>query len=150
MVNCGPTITYGKSHLKWPRFTRKRAWARFWRHLGPLHKRDWETVTVTLQALSLVEKANPVQVRFTLHLRDQWSMWMKDGCKVYMDPTWHRTDHVSWSLGLFLKPISWRRSNTTPGDRGTSYAHNHWFILLYHVWGSAWIGIHWNSIWLRA
>ena len=23
-------------------------------------------------------------------------------------PTWHRMDHVSWSLGLFWKPTSWR------------------------------------------
>ena len=42
-------------------------------------------MTITLQALSLVEKAEPVQVCFTLHLRDQRSMWMQDGCKVYMD-----------------------------------------------------------------
>ena len=40
-------------------------------HLGPLHTRDWQPVTITLQALSLVEKAEPVQVRFTLRLRDQ-------------------------------------------------------------------------------
>ena len=52
---------------------------------GPLHTRDWEPVTSTLQALSLVEKTEPVQVRFTLCLRDQQSMWMQDGCKVYMD-----------------------------------------------------------------
>jgi len=42
--------------------------------LGPLHTRDSEPVTIALQALSLVEKAKPVQVRFTLRLRDQWSM----------------------------------------------------------------------------
>ena len=53
--------------------------------LGPLHTRDWEPVTITLQALSLVGKAEPVQVRFTLRLRDQRSMWLWDGCKVYMD-----------------------------------------------------------------
>ena len=53
--------------------------------LKPLHTRDWEPVTITLEALSLVEKAELVQVRFTLRLRDQWSMWMQDGCKVYMD-----------------------------------------------------------------
>ena len=47
--------------------------------------RDWEPVTNALQALSLVEKAEPVQVQCTLHLRDQRSMWMHDGCKVYMD-----------------------------------------------------------------
>ena len=46
---------------------------------------DWEPVTITLQALSSVEKAGPVQVRFTLRLRDHRDMWMQDGCKVYMD-----------------------------------------------------------------
>ena len=54
-------------------------------NLGPLHTRDWEPMTITLQALSLVDKAEPLQVRFTLCLRDQGSMWMQDGCKVYMD-----------------------------------------------------------------
>ena len=53
--------------------------------LGPLHTRDWEPMTITLQALSLVEKAELVQVRFTLPLRDQRSMGMQDGCKVYMN-----------------------------------------------------------------
>jgi hypothetical protein len=53
--------------------------------LGPLHTRDWEPMTITLQPLSLMEKAEPIQVRFTLRLRDQQSMWMQDGCKVYMD-----------------------------------------------------------------
>ena len=50
-----------------------------------LHTRDWEPVTISLQALSLVEKAKPLQVHFTLRLRDQRSMWMQDGCKVYMN-----------------------------------------------------------------
>jgi extradiol dioxygenase family protein len=62
-------------------------------YLGPLHTRDWEPVSRTLQALSLVEKAEPVQVRFTPHLRDQPSMWMQDACKVYMDP--YQMDRVS-------------------------------------------------------
>ena len=31
------------------------------------------------------EKAEPVQVRFTLRLRDRRSMWMQDGCRVYVD-----------------------------------------------------------------
>ena len=52
---------------------------------GPLHTWDWEPVTIKLQALSLVEKAEVVQIRFTLRLRDQPSMWMQDGYKVYMD-----------------------------------------------------------------
>jgi hypothetical protein len=42
-------------------------------HLGPLHTRDWKPMTNTLQALSLVGKAEPVQVCFTLRLRDQQS-----------------------------------------------------------------------------
>ena len=44
-------------------------------HLKPLHTRDREHVTTALQALSLVEKAEPVQVRhFTLHMWDHRSM----------------------------------------------------------------------------
>jgi hypothetical protein len=35
-------------------------------------------------------------------------------------------------------------------DYGTLNARNHCLILFYHVWGHAWIQIHWNSIWLRA
>ena len=42
--------------------------------LGPLDTRDWEPVTITLQALSFVDKVEPVQVCFTLHLRYQRSM----------------------------------------------------------------------------
>ena len=53
--------------------------------LGPLHTGDREPVTISLRALSLVEKVELVQVRFTLRLRDQRSMWMQDGRKVYMD-----------------------------------------------------------------
>ena len=33
----------------------------------------------------LVEKVELAQVRFTLRLRDERSMWMQDGCNVYMD-----------------------------------------------------------------
>ena len=42
-------------------------------------------MTITLQAPSLAEKVIPVQVRFTTRLRDQGSMQIQDGCKVYMD-----------------------------------------------------------------
>jgi hypothetical protein len=51
---------------------------------------------------------------------------------------------------FFKKPPLGGRPNTKPGDHGTSNAHDHWFILFYHVWGSACKEIHWNSIWLRA
>ena len=41
--------------------------------LRALHTLDWGPVTIALQVLSLVEKVEPVQVRFTLRLRDQHS-----------------------------------------------------------------------------
>ena len=37
------------------------------------------------RALSIMEKTEPLQIRFTLRLRDQWSEWIQDECKVYMD-----------------------------------------------------------------
>ena len=119
--------------------------------LRPLHTWDWEPVSNTRKALSLVEKVEPVQVRFTLHLGDQWSMWMQDGCK---SP--HGFLHgIEWimfygHLDYFQKPPLGGRSNTKSGDHGTPNGHNRWFILCYHVWGAAWIKIYWNSIWLRA
>jgi hypothetical protein len=42
-------------------------------------------VTSTLQALSLVEKAEPVQVRCTLTLEGPTEYVNARGCKVYMD-----------------------------------------------------------------
>ena len=45
-----------------------------------LKARDQYTAT-----LSLMEKAVLVQVHFTLRLRDQRSMWVQDGCKIFMD-----------------------------------------------------------------
>jgi hypothetical protein len=88
------------------RFGKFRVW-------GPLHTRDWEHVMSTLQAFSLVENAKLVQIRFTLCLGDlclgdQRSMWMHDGCKVYVDSYMASIGHVSWSLGLFSKTTSWR------------------------------------------
>ena len=65
-------------------------------------------MAITLQALSLVEKAEPVQVHFTLCSRDQWSMGHQDGCKVYMD-SYMASDRssfmVTWSIfkNHFLK-----------------------------------------------
>ena len=119
---------------------------------GPLYTRDWEPVTITLQVLSLVEKVELVQVRFTLRFRDQQSLWMQDGCKVYMD-SYMASNGSCFMITLTIlnkKPPLGGRPNTKPGDHGTPNAHNRWFILFYHVWGPAWIEIHWNSIWLRA
>ena len=54
-------------------------------YLGPLHTRDWEPVTITLQTLSLVGKAKFYQVCFMICWRDQRSEWMQDGCNIYID-----------------------------------------------------------------
>ena len=53
-------------------------------------------------------------------------------------------------LDYLQKPPLACRPSTKLGDHGTLNAHNCWFNLFYHVWGPAWIEIHWNSIWLRA
>ena len=56
-----------------------------WAFLRATSHMKLNAVTNTLQAFSLVEKVGPVQVHFMLRLRDQRSMWMQDGCEVYMD-----------------------------------------------------------------
>ena len=68
-------------------------------------------VTITLQALSLVERTKePVQVRcFTLRLATNGVCECKMDVKSTWIPTWHRMDHVSWSLGLHSKTTSWRQ-----------------------------------------
>ena len=77
--------------------------------LWPLHTRDWEPMIIALWALSLVEKAELVQVRLTLCFKDHWSMWVQDGCvKSTWIPTWRWMDHVSWSIRVFSKTTSWR------------------------------------------
>ena len=41
-------------------------------------------------------------------------------------------------------------SYTTSNGSSPNHAHNRRVILFYHMWGPAWIKIHWNGIWLRA
>ena len=53
-------------------------------------------------------------------------------------------------LDYLQKPPIEGKPNTKPRDHGTLNTHNRWFILIYHIQRSAWIEIHWNSIWLRA
>ena len=118
---------------------------------GPLYARDWEPMTITLQALLWVGKVEPVQVRFALYLRDQRSMWMEDGCKVYMDSYMASNgSRFHGHMDYFQEPPLGGNPDTKPGDHGTPNAHNRWFILFHHVWGPAWIEIHRSSIWLRA
>ena len=106
--------------------------------LGPLHTRDWEPVTVSLRALSLVENAEPVQVCFTLRLRDQRSKWMQDGCKVYMD------SHMAWTGSCLtctifqnhLLEVGLTQNRETMALRMLTTVD--WFCF-YHVWGPTWI-----------
>ena len=44
-------------------------------------------------------------------------------------------------LDYFQKPPLGGRPNIKLGDHGTPNAYNRWFVLFYHVWGSAWIEI---------
>jgi hypothetical protein len=107
-------------------------------------------MTITLQALSLVLKAELVQVRFTLRLRDQRSMWIQDGCKVHMD------SYMASNGSCFM--VTWIIFKNHLLEVGLT--HNRetmalWMLTIvdlfyfYHVWGRAWIEIHWHSIWFR-
>ena len=61
-------------------------------------------------------------------------------------------------LDYFQKPPLRGRPNTNPRDHNTLNAHNHWFILLYHMWRPTWtkqnpikIAFNWwpGHIWLH-
>jgi hypothetical protein len=85
----------------------------------------------------------PVQVHFTLCLRDQWSMWMQDKCIHIGYP--HFYFMVTWTIfkkHLLEISLNWEtialQTLTTIG-----------LLYIYHVWGPGWIEIHWNSIWLH-
>ena len=121
-----------------------------WLHWGPLHTRDWEPVTIALQALSLVEKAALVQVRFTLCLRDQQSMWMQDGCKVYMDSymaSYESCFMITWTiLKNHLLEVGLTPNKETMALWMLTIVGLFYFITC-EV--SVKIEIHWNSIWLR-
>ena len=84
-------------------------------------------MTITLQALSLVEKVEPVQLRrFTLRLREYVTEYVSEctmDVKCTWIPTWHRMDHVSWSFGFFFKTRFLEVGLTQkPGDHGTPKA----------------------------
>ena len=117
--------------------------------LGSLHTRDWEPMTVTLQASHWWKRRS--RSKFASHYA--WGTNKVCECMICsMDvkSTWIPTWITSRGhLDYFQKPPLGSRPNTKPGDRGTPNAHNCWFILVYHVWGPTWVEIHWTSIWLR-
>ena len=83
-----------------------------------------------------------------------------EGPTEYVNTRWMYSLHgflngIKWImfhgfLDYFQKPPLGGRSNTKPEAHGTPNVHDCWFILFCHVWGPAWIEIHWNIIWLRA
>ena len=120
---------------------------------GPLlhHTRGWGPVTITLQALSLVGKAEPVQARFTLRLRDRQSKWMQDGCEVYMD------SYMALNRSCFM--VTWtifKHHLLEVGPTQNQETMALWtfttvgFICFITRDDPAWIETRWNSIWLRA
>ena len=120
------------------------------RPLGPLHKRDCKHMTITLQALSLGEKAELFQICFTLHLRNQQRMWMQGECKVHM------SSYMASDGSCFI--VVWTIFKNHLLDVGLAQnletialqnAHSRCFILFYFVWGPAWIKSHWINIWLK-
>ena len=77
-------------------------------------------MTFVLQALSLVENAEPVvHVRFTLRLRDQQSiqsMQMQDGCKVYMD------SYMASNGSCFMQLDYLKKNHLLDSDQGDFWA----------------------------
>ena len=97
------------------------------------------------------EKAKPVQVRFTLCLKDQWSMWMQEvGCKVYMDSYMASNGScftVTWTISKnHLLEASLTQNRETMALQMLTTADLFFF---YHVWEPTWIKIRWKNIQLR-
>ena len=95
------------------------------RGLWPLHTRDWEPTTMTLQALSLVEKAEPVPS--SLHTTLEGPMGVCECKMMDVKSTWFEWIMFHGYLDYFQKPSLGGRPNTKPGDHGTLNAHNCWF-----------------------
>ena len=109
------------------------------------------TIQSTLKIHSLVEKVEVLQVPFTLCLRDQWSKWMHDGCKVYMD------SYMATNESCFIIP--WIIFKNCLLDMGLTQIWetialwnltNIDFLSFIMCEDTTWIKIRWNGIWLRA
>ena len=105
---------------------------------------------LALQALSLVEMSEPVQVCFTLRLRDHRSVWMQDGCRVDMDSYVVSNGScfmVTWTIFKnCLLEVGLTQNWETVALR-TLITVGLFYFIMCEV--PAWIEIHWNSIWLR-
>ena len=90
------------------------------------------------QALSLVEKAEPVRVRFnTLRLRDQWSKWMQDGCKVDMDYSYSASNGSCFMVAWTIFKTRFLEVGLTQNGRSWHYEISQLlgYHIFYHVWG---------------
>ena len=120
--------------------------------VGPslLHTWNWGLVTIGLQALSLVEKGIVGPSLLHTTLEGPMNRWMQD-IKSRRIPTWHQMDHISWSLRLLEKnhllQVGLTRNREIMALRNLTIINLLCFIMCEN---SAWIEIHWNSIWLRA
>ena len=106
---------------------------------------------ITLQALSLVENAEQVQVRFTLRSRDQWSMRMQDGCDVFHDSYMASNGScfmVTWivSINHFLEVCLTQNRKTMVFQMLTTVDLFYYFIMCEDRMNK----IHWICIWSRA
>ena len=114
----------------------------------PLHTWDLRHVTITLQALLLVEKEELVQFCFTPHLRDQRSKWMQDVRKVYVDS--HMASNgscimVTWTIFKNrLLEVDLTQNGETMALRNLTTIDSFHFI---SCEDPACIEIYWNSIW---
>ena len=114
-------------------------------------------MTISLQALLLVEKAELVQVCFTLRLRDQRSTWMQDGCKLCMDfykastgscfmVTWIIFKNHLLEVGLTQNLETMALRMLTTVDLFYSITRENWheykFIEIASGWGSGHIRLH--------
>ena len=90
-------------------------------------------LTIALQALSLVEKVEPIQVCFTPRLRDQESKRMQDGCKVYMESYVVSNKSCFMITWTILKNHLLEVGLTQNQDHGTPKSHNRSFILFYRM-----------------
>ena len=92
----------------------------------------------------------PVQVRFTLCLRDPWSKWMQDGSKVYMYFYMASSEScfmVTWIVfkNHFLE-VGLSQNKETMALRTLTIVGLFYFIMCEDL---TWIEVRRNSIWLR-
>ena len=105
-----------------------------------------------------MEKAELVQVHFTLGSRDQHSKWMQDGCKVYMDS--YMASNISCCMVMWtisIKPPLGGRPNTKNRETTTLWMlttvdlfystmhedpHKQKFIEIAFGWGPGHIRLH--------